>query len=55
MNLGTGIVLLLLAVAVCFAVRAIRRHKTGGCCGDCAGCPRCAGRTETLNARCRRT
>ncbi|MGN0478687.1 MAG: FeoB-associated Cys-rich membrane protein [Hominenteromicrobium sp.] len=41
MNPGTALVLLLLIVGVFFALRAIRRHKTGGCCGDCAKCAGC--------------
>ena len=42
MNLPTVLVLLALAAALFFALRAIGRGR--GCCGRCGGCAgRCAG------------
>lgn len=36
---GNIIVLVILGVAVAFAVRSlIKAHKSGGCCGDCCSC-----------------
>ncbi|MDD7647865.1 MAG: FeoB-associated Cys-rich membrane protein [Ruminococcus bromii] len=42
MSPGTVLVLLLLIAGLFFALRAIRHHKSGGCCGDCAKCAGCA-------------
>ncbi|MBQ0005159.1 MAG: FeoB-associated Cys-rich membrane protein [Clostridiales bacterium] len=38
MNVWDVLVVLLLAVVVGFAFRAIKNGKTGGCSGNCSGC-----------------
>ncbi len=38
MNLYDILILLLVAAAVGFAVRQMRRPKKSGCCGSCASC-----------------
>lgn len=45
MGVGDIIILALLAVAVGFALRAVRKGK-GRCCGDCAQCARRCAETE---------
>ena len=36
---GNLIVLAVVGVIVVFAIRAmIKKHKSGGCCGDCCNC-----------------
>lgn len=34
------LLLALVAVGICLAVRRCRRGDTGGCCGDCTRCHR---------------
>ena len=38
MNLYDILILLLVAAAVGFAVRQLRKPKKAGCCGNCASC-----------------
>ena len=38
MNLYDIIILLLVAAAVGFAVRQMRKPKKSGCCGSCSAC-----------------
>ncbi len=53
MNIGTIIVLVILAVIVFFAVRSIyRKNKNGSCCnGDCCNCHGCSSTKDTNNKK----
>ncbi len=45
MNLWDALILLLIAAALFFAVRRVRKERSSGCGSSCAGCPgyaRCA-------------
>ena len=40
MNIYDIILILLIALALAFAVRSvIKQKKNGSCCGNCSGCP----------------
>ena len=53
MNIGTIIVLVILAVIVFFAVRSIyKQKKNGSCCsGDCSKCHGCSSTKNTNNKK----
>lgn len=52
MGVGDIVILVLLAVAVGFALRAVRKGK-GRCSGDCGQCARRCAETEKKNGETR--
>ena len=46
MNLYDILILLLVAAAVGFAVRQMRKPKKSGCCGNCASCASACAKRE---------